>query len=243
MPGEAGEAVRFGARNAVAPRDGSATRGEQSTMVQVRDVGHRFPGTALLYEHVSFDVAAGQLLAVTGPSGSGKSTLLSLIAGWDKPTLGTVEVPRGARICWVFQNPYGPCYRTVLDIASFPIIARNVPRALAQEQAAGLLDDFGLAAKVDSRFCDLSGGEAQRLMLVRAICCAPDLLLVDEPTAQLDMRSARQVGESLSLLASRGMAVIVATHDPFVWKACDAVVDLERFMPLADAEGGAHAVA
>lgn len=78
-------------------------------------------------------------------------------------------------------------------------------------------------------------------MLVRAICCEPDLLLVDEPTAQLDMRSANQVADSLRLLADRGMAVVIATHDPFVWQSCDRVLNLEEYVPLA--EEGVHALA
>ena len=87
-------------------------------IVQVKDVSHRFPETDLLYEHVNFELETGQTLAVTGPSGSGKSTLLSLIACWEKPYSGRVDIRKGSRVCWVFQNPYGPKYRTVRDIAS-----------------------------------------------------------------------------------------------------------------------------
>ena len=210
-------------------------------IVQVEDVSHRFPETDLLYEHVNFELETGQTLAVTGPSGSGKSTLLSLVAGWEKPYSGRVGIRKGSRVCWVFQNPYGPKYRTVRDIASFPFIAHGMPRPQANEKAEETLVEFGLKTRIESLFCDLSGGEAQRLMLVRAICCEPDLLLVDEPTAQLDMRSAHQVADSLRLLADRGMAVVIATHDPFVWQSCDRVLNLEEYVPLS--EEGVHALA
>lgn len=207
---------------------------QRGPMVLVSDLGHRFAGTGMLYQHVAFTVAAGQTLAVTGPSGSGKSTLLSLVAGWDRPTCGRVDLQQGARVCWVFQNPYGPNRRTVLDIAAFPLVAQEEPRSQAEEEARGVLDQFGLLGRARARFADLSGGEAQRLMLVRSICSRPDILLVDEPTAQLDMRSARQVADSLRLLAGRGMAVIIATHDPAVAQVCDVTLDLEDYLP----EGG-----
>ena len=83
----------------------------------------------------------------------------------------------------------------------------------------------------DRRFSDLSGGEAQRLMLARAVCSKPDMLLVDEPTAQLDTRTAHSVSHVLNNLSGQGMIVLVATHDPDTRDACDRVLDLADYAP------------
>lgn len=90
---------------------------------------------------------------------------------------------------------------------------------------------FDLEYAADRRFSDLSGGEAQRLMLARAVCSKPDMLLVDEPTAQLDTRTAHSVSHVLNNLSGRGMIVLVATHDPDTRDACDRVLDLADYAP------------
>jgi ABC-type lipoprotein export system ATPase subunit len=163
---------------------------------------------------------------VVGPSGSGKSTLLGLIAGAEIPTSGRIDRAGVERIGWVFQNPHGVSGRTALDHVVLPLIAAGLPRPYAEREARILLTRFGLAAREDSRFASLSGGEAQRLMLARAIASRPDLLLVDEPTAQLDPANAATVVDALGALADEGAVVVVATHDPRIREACDVVIDL-----------------
>jgi ABC-type lipoprotein export system ATPase subunit len=86
---------------------------------------------------------------------------------------------------------------------------------------------FGLKFATNRRFCELSGGEAQRVLLARALAIKPDLLLVDEPTAQLDRRSARVVNDSLGELSTGGAIVVVATHDPDTQAVCDLIIDLD----------------
>ncbi|OZG69177.1 ATP-binding cassette domain-containing protein [Bifidobacterium eulemuris] len=203
---------------------GEATRG-----VEVDDLGHRFAGSPFLWRHVSFAVRDGEILALCGRSGCGKSTMLSIIAGWENPTEGVVRRGEPCRISWVFQNPYGAAWRTVLDIAAYPLLAAGHTRSYAEEQARSILDSFGLSALENRLFQELSGGEAQRLMLVRAINAQPDVLLVDEPTAQLDTRTADLVNSTLSQLARSGAAVIIATHDPRTCEACDRVIDLDLY--------------
>ena len=199
--------------------------------VSVNDVAHRFNGTDTLFEHVSFRIAAGETMAVCGPSGCGKSTLLSILAGWVKPLHGTVERVGVKRIGWVFQNPYGVPHRSALDHVSFPLLSKGMRRADAEREALAAMDLFDLRPVADRPFAALSGGEAQRLMLARAVCSHPDMLLVDEPTAQLDTRTADSVSGVLGHLAGQGMIVVVATHNEHTRDACQRVLDLGDYAP------------
>ncbi|MEE1296069.1 MAG: ATP-binding cassette domain-containing protein [Bifidobacterium sp.] len=203
-------------------------------------LAHRFAGTDLLFEHLDFTVEPGVTVAVCGPSGCGKSTLLSIIAGWEKPFAGSVERCGIERVGWVFQNPHGVARRTALDHVVFPLLAKGMDRCDAERDALAAMDLFDLAAAADRRFSDLSGGEAQRLMLARAVCAHPDLLLVDEPTAQLDTHTAHTVSRVLGHLAGQGMIVLVATHDPDTRDACDRVLDLARYAPSGAADGASE---
>ena len=189
-------------------------------------LGHRFPGTAMLFSGLCFELRPGQIVGLCGPSGSGKSTLLSILAGWVTPSEGTVQTTGVDRTGWVFQNPYGVPGRTVLDHVCLPLLAQGRSRRAAEHRAREVLADFRLEHAAGQAFRELSGGEAQRLMLARSVCSAPDLLLVDEPTAQLDVTTAATVNETLGAVAQDGTIVVIATHDPHTRKACTQVVDL-----------------
>ncbi len=189
-------------------------------------LGHRFPGTAHLFTGLDFELRPGQIVGLCGPSGSGKSTLLSILATWVVPTEGTVEMTGVERTGWVFQNPFGVPGRTALDHVCLPLLALGQSRRCAELQAMDVLASFKLVKAARQAFRDLSGGEAQRLMLARAICSAPDLLLVDEPTAQLDIITAATVNETLGAVARDGTIVVIATHDPHTRDACTQVIDL-----------------
>ena len=210
---------------------GGAAGMDDGMVVETHDVAHRFPGTDVLFEHLNIAVHPGETVAVCGPSGCGKSTLLSILAGWEKPWHGTVDRHGVGRIGWVFQNPYGVPERTALDHVVFPLLAKGMTRRAAEPQAMEALGLFDLEYAAGRRFADLSGGEAQRLMLARAVCARPDLLLVDEPTAQLDTRTAHSVSHVLGHLAGQGMIVMVATHDPDTRDACQRVIDLADYAP------------
>ena len=188
--------------------------------VEMKGLAHRFPGTDVLFENLDYTVEPGVTVAVCGPSGCGKSTLLSILAGWENPYKGAVVREGAERIGWVFQNPYGVAERTALDHVVFPLLAKGLRRKEAEPEALAAMDLFDLAYAAGRRFSDLSGGEAQRLMLARAVCSRPDMLLVDEPTAQLDTRTAHSVSHVLGNLAGQGMIVLVATHDPDTRDAC-----------------------
>jgi ABC-type lipoprotein export system ATPase subunit len=199
-----------------------------SKWVRAHRLRHGFPGTADLFADLSFALNPGDVVAVCGPSGCGKSTLLAILAGWQQPTAGHLEVVGIGRIGWVFQNPYGVSGRTALDHVAFPFLVKGFSRAEAERQALRAMDRFDLVQVRGRRFRELSGGEAQRLMLARAVSVGADLLLVDEPTAQLDLTTAAAVNRTLTNLAQEGTIVVIATHDPGTRAACERVIDVTQ---------------
>jgi lipoprotein-releasing system ATP-binding protein len=205
--------------------------------VELDDVGHRFPGAPPLFEHVSDVLVPGEVYSLTGPSGSGKSTLLSILAGWVRPTSGAIHRVGVDDIGWVFQNPFGVPGRTAVDHVALAFLARGARPEAADEAALELLERFGLAASAHKPFRALSGGEAQRLMLARGLAAEPDMLLVDEPTAQLDARTAIDVNRALLAASSPAVIVVVATHDTRTRDVCSRHIDLERAAPVETPAG------
>jgi lipoprotein-releasing system ATP-binding protein len=197
--------------------------------ITLTDVGQRFNAQPWLFRHLTATLESGHVYALTGPSGSGKSTLLSILAGWEPPTEGRVVFDSAANTAWVFQNPHGSPRRAAVDHVALPLLARGFTAADADRQANEILAQFGLAGLGRRQFAALSGGEAQRLMLARAVASAPDLLLVDEPTAQLDRRSADVVNASLCEIAQTGSIAVIATHDSRTRDVCTDELRLEDF--------------
>ena len=194
-------------------------------LVTLRDVGHTFTGDTWLFRSLNADLRPDRVYALVGPSGSGKSTLLSILAGWVKPSEGCIRWRNIGKTSWVFQNPIGVARRSVIDHVMLPYLAQGLPAPRARE----LLAQFGLAERASSEYRDLSGGEAQRLMLARGVASGADLLLVDEPTAQLDVHTADTVNARLDALSRQGMIVVVATHDHRTRDAATDVIDLEDY--------------
>lgn len=132
----------------------------------------------------------------------------------------------------------------MLDHVALPLLARGLAPDEADERARALLADFRLDPIAERPFSTLSGGEAQRMLLARALASEPEVLLVDEPTAQLDQRTAAHVAETLTALRDRGLVVVSATHDPHVRSACTRVIDLAAYADTgeesADEDGSAH---
>lgn len=195
------------------------------------------PGAAPLYAGLDFEAHAGDLVAVTGPSGSGKSTLLSILGGWLTPTAGVLDQEGVRRLALVPQNPHGVPGRTALDHVSQPLLARGARRRDAERVALGYLDSLHLGHAAEREYRMLSGGERQRMLLARALASDPDLLLVDEPTAQLDMSAANEVCDALAALQRGGVLIFVATHDQRVVAACSSVVDLLDAQPARETTG------
>lgn len=174
---------------------------------------------------VTCEVRAGQRIALTGPSGSGKSTLLHLLAGLDEPTTGTLAWPalgsrsslRPGPVAVVFQGPSLLPPLDVLENVALPLVLAGVADADARSRAAEALALLGidvLAAKLPE---ELSGGQAQRVAVARALAGRPRLLLADEPTGQLDHASGAVVVAALVDAAIHlGAALVLTTHDPLV---------------------------
>lgn len=175
---------------------------------------------------LNFKVSPGELVALVGPSGSGKSTLLSLLAGFEAPKYGSVLREGIDRVGWVFQNPVGVPRRNAIDHVVYPLLTQGTRRTEAEIQALELLKTFGLADQAETPFRQLSGGEAQRLMLARAVASPFDALLVDEPTAQLDPLSAGTVINVVRSLARSGRITVIASHDPRLVEQCDRILSL-----------------
>ena len=227
--------------------DTSAASDAFPNLVRLKNVGHRFGSGAWLFRNIDTVLSGGKSYALVGPSGSGKSTLLSILAGWQTPAEGSVEHEGGLRLAnanvartnvsWVFQNPFGVATRNARDHVMLPFLARGYTRGEAAAMSEQLLVVLQMNHLADRLYRELSGGEAQRLMIARGIASQPNVLLVDEPTAQLDRTTAVEVNRTVTALADvvRGARtiVVVATHDPDTRDACNEVIDLIHFSPEA----------
>jgi len=216
----------------------------------VKDYGEAEVRTRVLHG-VDLAVARGEFTAIMGPSGSGKSTLLNLIGLLDRPTGGRIVLDgqdagaldddamsrhRGRSIGFVFQfHPLLPEF-TALENVMLPMMAdRGRAGPDLVEGATRLLADVGLAAHLHKRAPHLSGGQAQRVAVARALAMAPRIVLADEPTGNLDTRSADEI---FSLLREfnerRGVTFLIVTHDPRLAARCDRIVEVVDGRVVAD---------
>jgi putative ABC transport system ATP-binding protein len=154
------------------------------------------------------EVASGDRIALVGPSGSGKSTLVHLMAGLDNPTVGVVERLDGPSAV-VFQGPSLLEPLTVIENAELPLVLTGAPDA--RERARAALQRLGLAELEDKLPEELSGGQAQRVAVARALATDAPLILADEPTGQLDHAAAAEV---IDALLATERTLVVSTHDP-----------------------------
>jgi putative ABC transport system ATP-binding protein len=200
-------------------------------LVVARDLSRNYHmGEELVHavRGVSLDVDDGDYLAVVGPSGCGKSTLLNLLGGIDRPSGGSVEIGgdrvdrmrdadatrfRLLRVGFVFQRFYLMPALTALENVELPLAEAKVTRRERVARARELLAYVGLAARLDHRPAQLSGGEQQRVAIARALANRPRLLLADEPTGALDQRTGHEVLELFADLHRQGNTIIIVTHD------------------------------
>lgn len=217
-------------------------------MIQIQGLTKAYgsaPDAPLALDHVSLDVADGDVAGVIGMSGAGKSTLVRCINLLERPTSGRILVDgvdvtalTGAdlrayrrRVAMIFQGFGLLAQRTALDNVCFPFIAAT-GRATAENRARALelLDRVGLADRAGSYPSQLSGGQRQRVAIARALACEPDYLLCDEATSALDPASANAVLRLLrDINRETGVTVVVITHAmDVVKKICNSVAVLER---------------
>ncbi len=187
--------------------------------------------TVTVLEDVELSLAAGEKIAVIGASGSGKSTLLNLLGGLDNPTTGRVLMAgqdlssldekglcqlRNQRLGFVYQFHHLLPEFDARENVGMPLLIAGLPRAEAWRRAAGMLERVGMSHRLDHRPGQLSGGERQRVAIARALVGSPDVVLMDEPTGNLDPHSASQVLALIDELGQESAAFVVVTHDPAI---------------------------
>jgi ABC-type lipoprotein export system ATPase subunit len=186
-------------------------------------------------EGVDLEIGVGERLALWGPSGSGKTTLLHVLGGMTAPTSGVVQ-RRTRRIAYVFQTAALLPHFTALENVAFAARAAGGP---AGRTAIEMLALVGLEAKADALPGELSGGEAQRTAIARALGQRPELLLCDEPTGQLDSDTGARVLDLLDAFQREdGFALVIATHDADVAARCARTVELADGRVVADEVAG-----
>ena len=198
-------------------------------------------GPVVALTDVSLRVGPGTLTVVAGPSGSGKSSLLRILAGLDRADEGSVIVagqelteasPRAVRrvqrtlLAYVFQQPVDNLFPYLRAGSQGPTWRRL--RGLKGEPADDWLSAVGLSGRQEAAVEELSGGEQQRLAFGAAAASEPAVVLADEPTSQLDARSAGLLVDALTTLRDRGRTLVVASHDPKVLAAADQLVSLDH---------------
>ncbi len=216
-------------------------------LVEIRDVYKSFKRdtqTVDVYTGLNIDFEEGSFTALMGPSGSGKSTLLNLVAGLDKPTSGTVSVGgatvsamntsklaawRSRTIGFVFQSYNLLPVLTAQQNVELPLLLTNLNKRDRAERVNIALGVVGLSDRLDHYPRQLSGGQEQRVSIARAIVADPQLILLDEPTGQLDAKSSEEVLTLLQRLNEEfNKTIIVVTHDAKAAERAKTVLHLEK---------------
>ena len=213
-------------------------------MTDLAKTYHPAAGPVPVFDHLDIQVAEGDILAVMGPSGSGKSTLLHLIGGIDQPDQGTIRIfgqdlPslthdhradfRNRHIGFVFQFHFLLPEFSALENIMIPAMIAGRGRREAEELARQEIRAVGLEGRAHHRPSELSGGEQQRVAIARALVMHPRLLLADEPTGNLDSRTAMAVMEIIESLHSReNVTTIIVTHNESLAKRCSRVLSFHE---------------
>ena len=212
-------------------------------VVDVQDVHREFRiggEVVRALQGISLTIARGEYVSIMGPSGSGKTTLFNLIGGLDAPTRGKVFVLgqeitalkshlaarlRCRKVGYIFQTYNLIPVLTALDNVALPALLRGLSQLEARERAAAQLKRVGLGERLRHRPDELSGGQQQRVAIARAFVNEPSIILADEPTGNLDLKTGEEIIAQLAALSREGKVTIIsATHDHKMLSVSDRVV-------------------
>ncbi|HUI86371.1 MAG TPA: ABC transporter ATP-binding protein [Nitrososphaerales archaeon] len=216
----------------MSPKSQGSTR---ASAVEVVDLTKKYgsgPESTLALRGVTFSVASGEFVAISGPSGSGKSTLLNAIGALDRPSSGRIFLEgvdisrlssaelariRNEKIGFVFQDFNLISRMSTVENVELPLSIRGVPPRERREKAMDLLERFGISDKARKSPRELSGGQRQRVAVARALSSDPSIILADEPTGNLDSQNATLTMDFLKRLNTDfGKTLLIITHDPDV---------------------------
>jgi putative ABC transport system ATP-binding protein len=201
---------------------------------------------------VTLEIAPGELVAVMGASGSGKSTLLAILGCLDRPTSGEYRLGgelvtdlgdralsrlRNRTIGFVFQSFHLIPELSVLENVETPLLYGEVPPSQWRARAARCLERVGLTHRADHRPSELSGGEAQRAAIARALVTEPRLLLADEPTGNLDSATGEEIADLITGLSEQGRTVVLVTHNEALASRARRLVRLKDGRIVSDDAG------
>ena len=215
-------------------------------LIQVEDVRkiyHLGKNVVQALRGLSFDIYEGEYLSIMGPSGSGKSTLFNMIGALDRPTDGTVfiggvdlsKLP-SRKLAFIRCNYIGYIFQaynlipslTARENVALPLTFRGLPKTEATQRADEVLSEVGLGHRLTHRPDELSGGQQQRVAIARALANKPSIVLADEPTGNLDLKTGQEIIDILKHLSTdRGVTVITATHDHKMLSASDRIMWIE----------------
>jgi cell division transport system ATP-binding protein len=211
-------------------------------MIEFQSVSKQYSADATALNDVSFSIGKGELVYLAGPSGAGKSTLLKMIAAVERPTSGRVVVNghdigklKKAGVPFlrrnlglIFQQQRLLNDRSILANVMLPMIVTGAARSQAEQRARAALDKVGLLDRAKAMPLELSGGEQQRVAIARAIVNRPQIILADEPTANLDRAAADRVIDALRAFHAAGVTCMISTHDEQILDAAARVIRLEH---------------
>lgn len=237
---------------------GASAPAQSPLLVEMRGITKRYghgPTAVQALAEIDLDIRSGEMVALVGPSGSGKSTLMHVLGLLDRPSAGTYRLAgrdvsrlnsagaaqlRGTNVAFVFQGIHLLPSLTALRNIELPMAYGRVPKDQRRPRAREALERVGLAHLAQRYPSAMSGGQAQRVAVARAVAAGPQLLLADEPTGALDRRSGRTVLALFQELHRKlGLTVVVVTHDPLVAQHAQRIVEMEdgrivRDTPVSD---------
>ncbi len=212
-------------------------------IVRIRDVAKEYrmgEETVYALNGVSLDVSRGEYVSIMGPSGSGKSTLFNMIGGLDRPTNGSVYINevdiaqlnnnelaylRNRTIGYIFQTFNLLQVRTALENVTLPMLFAGLEPDAADDKGMELLGKVGLADRFNHRPTELSGGQQQRVAIARALANDPTIILADEPTGNLDLKTGKEIIELLrNLNEENDVTIVSATHDLKMLDVSDRII-------------------